>query len=377
MYYDFLIVGAGLFGSVFAHEMKQKNKKCLVIDKRSHIAGNIYTKQIEDINVHMYGAHIFHTNNEKVWRYINRFTTFNHYINTPLAIYKDEVYNLPFNMNTFSKLWEITTPAQARDVIEEQTKNAIAGTVQGEEDDNLEQYALKTVGKDIYEKLIKGYTEKQWGRPCNQLPSKIIKRIPLRFVYDNNYFNDRYQGIPEDGYTGIIEKMLEGTEVRLNTDYKEFVKQYEKSSEISWGKVLYTGMIDEFYDYCFGPLEYRSLTFETEYLKDTDNYQGNAVVNYTSEEVPYTRIIEHRHFEPVDTPDIRGTVITREYPQKWEQGLEPFYPVNDEKNNDLYNKYRALAKDSSEVIFGGRLGSYRYYNMDKIIESALNLAAVN
>lgn len=376
MYYDFLIVGAGLFGSVFAHEMKQKNKKCLVIDKRSHIAGNIYTKQMGDINVHMYGAHIFHTNNEKVWRYINRFTTFNHYINTPLAIYKDEVYNLPFNMNTFAKLWGITTPAQAKAKIEEQTQSALADA-SGEGEDNLEQYALKTVGRDIYEKLIKGYTEKQWGRSCDQLPGRIIQRIPLRFVYDNNYFNERFQGIPENGYTEIIEKMLEGTEVRLNTDYKEFVKQYEKSEEISWGKVLYTGMIDEFYDYCFGPLEYRSLAFETEYLKDTDNYQGNAVVNYTSADIPYTRIIEHRHFVPDEVRDIEGTVITREYPQKWEQGLEPFYPVNDEKNNELYKKYRSLAKDSSEVIFGGRLGSYKYYNMDKIIESALNLAAVN
>ena len=377
MYYDFLIVGAGLFGSVFAHEMKQKNKKCLVIDKRSHIAGNIYTKQMNEINVHMYGAHVFHTNNEKVWRYINRFTTFNHYINTPLAIYKDEIYNLPFNMNTFSKLWGVIAPEQARAMIEEQTQGARDMASENEADDNLEQYALRTVGRDIYEKLIKGYTEKQWGRPCNKLPSKIVQRIPLRFVYDNNYFNERFQGIPENGYTEIIEKMLEGTEVLLNTDYKEFVKKYEKSEEISWGKVLYTGMIDEFYDYCFGPLEYRSLTFETEYLKETDNYQGNAVVNFTSIDVPYTRIIEHRHFVPDEVQDVKGTVITREYPQKWEQGLEPFYPVNDEKNNELYKRYRSLAKDSSEVIFGGRLGSYKYYNMDKIIESALNLAAVN
>jgi len=376
MYYDFLIVGAGLFGSVFAYEMKKKGNKCLVIDKRDHIAGNIYTKKISDINVHMYGAHIFHTSNEKVWKYVNRFSEFNNYINSPVAIYGNEVYNLPFNMNTFSKMWGISTPKQAKEIIDRQIQNARDSLSYNEDAENLEQYVLATVGKDIYEKLIKGYTEKQWGRPCSELPCSIIKRLPLRFVYNNNYFNDRFQGIPEEGYTAIIEKMLEGTDIRLNTDYKDFVKQYEKSEEITWGKVLYTGMIDEYFDYCFGPLEYRSLRFETEVLKDTDNYQGNAVVNYTAADVPYTRIIEHKHFD-VNAAEVSGTVITKEYPMTWDSSVEPYYPVNNEKNSEIYKKYRSLAKENPDVIFGGRLGSYKYYDMDRVIEAALNLAAVN
>lgn len=378
MYYDFLIVGAGLFGSVFAHEMKHKGKKCLVIDKREHIAGNIYTKKISDIDVHMYGAHIFHTSNEKVWKYINRFSSFNNFVNSPMAVYKDELYNLPFNMNTFSKMWGITTPAAAKEIIEKQIEEIKKTMPQAEaEANNLEQHALLSVGKDIYEKLIKGYTQKQWGRACAELPARIIKRIPLRFVYDNNYFNDRYQGIPEEGYTAIIEKMLEGIEVKLGTEYRDFVKAYEKTGEISWGKVLYTGMIDEFYDYCFGPLEYRSLRFETEVLEDTENYQGNAVVNYTEAAVPYTRIIEHKHFNKNATKDVLSTVITKEYPEKWIPGTEPYYPINDEKNDELYKKYKKMAKEDERVIFGGRLGSYKYYDMDKVIEAALNLAAVN
>lgn len=376
MYYDFLIVGAGLFGSVFAYEMKQKGNKCLVIDKRDHIAGNIYTKKISNINVHTYGAHIFHTSNEKVWKYINRFSRFNNYINSPVALYGDEIYNLPFNMNTFSKMWGISTPKQARDIIDRQIQEAKNSLQSNEAEANLEQYVLTTVGKDIYEKLIKGYTEKQWGRPCSELPATIIKRLPLRFVYNNNYFNDRFQGIPEEGYTAIVEKMLEGTEVLLGTEYRDFVKKYEKSDEITWGKVLYTGMIDEYFDYCFGPLEYRSLRFETEELKDTDNYQGNAVVNYTSSEVPYTRIIEHKHFDE-NASEISGTVITKEYPLEWDSSVEPYYPINDEKNSEIYKKYRSLAKENPDVIFGGRLGSYKYYDMDRVIEAALNLAAVN
>lgn len=358
--YDYLIVGAGLYGAVFAHEAKKAGKKCLVIDKRDHIAGNIYCEEIEGINVHKYGAHIFHTSNKIVWNYVNQFAEFNNYINSPVAVYKDETYNLPFNMNTFNKMWGVRTPAEAKAKIEEQ-KAEYAIT----EPKNLEEQALTLVGKDVYEKLVKGYTEKQWGRSCTELPAFIIKRLPCRFIYDNNYFNDRYQGIPIGGYTKIIEKMLDGIEVRLNTDYFEFIKD---NSEIAH-KILFTGMIDQFYDYKFGHLQYRSVRFETEVL-DLDNYQGNAVVNYTEREVPYTRIIEHKHFEFGTQPK---TVISREYSSEWQPGVEPYYPVNNDDNNALYEKYRELADREENIIFGGRLGNYQYYDMDKVIEAVLDL----
>ena len=356
--YDYLIVGSGLYGAVFAYEMKKKGKKCLVIDKRSHIGGNIYCEKIEDINVHKYGAHIFHTSNKKVWEYINQFAEFNNYINSPIARYKDELYNLPFNMNTFSKMWGIVTPQEAKDIIQSQIAD-----LNITDPENLEEQALSLVGRDVYEKLIKGYTEKQWGRDCKELPAFIIKRLPLRFTYDNNYFNDRYQGIPIGGYTRIIEKMLEGTEVLLNTDYKEFVA---KNGNVS-NKVLYTGMIDEYFDYQLGVLEYRSVRFEQERY-EMDNYQGNAVVNYTDREVPYTRIIEHKHFEFGKQP---VTIISKEYSSEWHKGDEPYYPVNNEKNDSLYERYCQLAESEKNVIFGGRLGSYKYYDMDKVIEAAL------
>lgn len=356
--YDYLIVGSGLYGAVFAYEMKKKGKKCLVIDKRSHIGGNIYCEKIEDINVHKYGAHIFHTSNKKVWEYINQFAEFNNYINSPIARYKDELYNLPFNMNTFSKMWGIVTPQEAKDIIQSQIADLNITNPE-----NLEEQALSLVGRDVYEKLIKGYTEKQWGRDCKELPAFIIKRLPLRFTYDNNYFNDRYQGIPIGGYTRIIEKMLEGTEVLLNTDYKEFVA---KNGNVS-NKVLYTGMIDEYFDYQLGVLEYRSVRFEQEWY-EMDNYQGNAVVNYTDREVPYTRIIEHKHFEFGKQP---VTIISKEYSSEWHKGDEPYYPVNNEKNDSLYERYCQLAESEKNVIFGGRLGSYKYYDMDKVIEAAL------
>ena len=359
--YDYLIVGAGLFGAVFANEAKKKGKKCLVIDKRDHIAGNIYTEQIEGINVHKYGAHIFHTSDKKIWDYVNQFAEFNNYINSPVASYKDELYNLPFNMNTFSKMWGIKKPSEAKEIIAKQIADLNIG-----EPKNLEEQALKLVGTDVYEKLIKGYTEKQWGRPCKELPSFIIKRLPLRFVYDNNYFNDRYQGIPEGGYTQIIEKMLEGVDVKTNTDYFDFIKENADIAE----KTVYTGQIDEFFDYKFGPLEYRSVRFETEVL-DEENYQGNAVVNYTAREVPYTRIIEHKHFE---FGKQEKTVISREYSAEWKPGVEPYYPVNNDKNNALYEKYKALADEQGNVIFGGRLGQYKYYDMDKVIIAALDCA---
>ncbi len=360
MLYDYLIVGAGLFGAVFAHEATARGKKCLVIDRRDHIAGNAYTESIEGINVHKYGAHIFHTSNKEVWDYVNRFATFNNYINAPVAVYKDELYNLPFNMNTFSRMWGVRTPAEAKAIIAEQVaREAI------EEPKNLEEQALKLVGRDIYEKLVKGYTEKQWGRSCTELPSFIIRRLPCRFIYDNNYFNDRYQGIPEGGYTQIVEKMLEGSEVRLGVDYFDFIKE---NPDIA-GKTLYTGMIDEFFGYKLGILQYRSVRFETEVL-DTDNYQGNAVVNYTEREVPYTRIIEHKHFE---FGKQEKTVISREYSSEWKPGVDPYYPINDEKNGALYEEYRKLAETVPNVIFGGRLGEYKYYDMDKVIASALEL----
>lgn len=361
MRYDYLIVGAGLFGSVFAYEMNKTGKKCLVIDKRGHIAGNIYTKDINGINVHQYGAHIFHTSNASVWVYVNQFAEFNHYINSPVAVFKDELYNLPFNMNTFSKMWGIKTPAEARQKIAEQI--AELGIT---EPNNLEEQALSLVGTDIYEKLVKGYTEKQWGRNCKELPAFIIRRLPVRFTFDNNYFNDPYQGIPKGGYTQIISKMLEGIDVRLNTEYKEFMK----ANEDSFDKILYTGMIDEYFEYCFGELSYRSLQFEHKLIEGEENCQGNAVVNYTERDVPYTRIIEHKHFEFGKQPD---TIITKEYPVEWKPGDEPYYPVNDNKNAELFNKYEKLASEHQNVIFGGRLGQYRYYDMDKTIEAALKL----
>lgn len=359
--YDYLIVGAGLFGAVFAHEAYKKGRTCLVIDKRNNIGGNIYTESTEGINVHKYGAHIFHTSDKQIWDYVNRFSEFNNYINSPVAVYKDELYNLPFNMNTFSRMWNIRTPEQAKEIIASQI--ADLGIT---EPHNLEEQALSLVGRDVYEKLIKGYTEKQWGRDCKELPAFIIKRLPLRFVYDNNYFNDRYQGIPIGGYTAIIEKMLEGIEVRTGTDYFDFIRDNKNIAR----KTIFTGMIDEYYGYCYGPLQYRSVRFETEVL-DCENYQGNAVVNYTDREVPYTRIIEHKHFEFGKQPK---TVISREYSSEWKQGMEPYYPVNNEENNALYEKYRELADKESNVIFGGRLGQYKYYDMDKVIAAALECA---
>ena len=368
MHYNYLIVGSGLFGAVFAHEMTSRGKSCLVIDRRSHLAGNIYTKEEKGIRVHWYGAHIFHTSNRKIWNYVNQFAEFNHYINSPVAIYEEELYNLPFNMNTFSKLWGIRTPEEAKQKMKEQIEGLGIENPQ-----NLEEQALSLVGKDIYEKLIKGYTEKQWGRDCKELPSFIIKRLPVRYTFDNNYFNDPYQGIPKGGYTAIVEKLLEGSEVRLDTSYRSFLETNEKANseeKITYDKVVYTGMIDEFYDYCLGELEYRSLEFVNETLNGVDNYQGNAVVNYTKREVPYTRIIEQKHFEFGTQPD---TVISREYPRNWKKGDEPYYPVNDEKNNTLFEEYCKLARKDDAVLFGGRLGQYRYYDMDKVIESALEM----
>ncbi len=357
--YDYLIVGSGLFGSIFAYEANKKGKKCLIIDKRAHIGGNIYTEKIENINVHKYGAHIFHTSSKEVWEYINQFAEFNRYTNSPIARYKDEVYNMPFNMNTFNKIWGVFTPDEAKEKIEEELKEANI-----DQPKNLEEQAIKLVGKTIYEKLVKGYTEKQWGKRATELPSFIIKRLPVRFTYDNNYFNDLYQGIPIGGYTQIIEKMLDGIEVKLNCNYLENRKKLENIAE----KIVYTGPIDEYYDYCFGELEYRSVRFETELL-ETDNYQGNAVVNYTEYKIPYTRIIEHKHFEFGMQPK---TVISKEYSDKWDKTKEPYYPINDEKNNNLYEKYKQLADKDEKVIFGGRLGQYKYYDMDKVILESLN-----
>ena len=369
MHYQYLVVGAGLYGAVFAHEMEKRGKDCLVIEKRDHIAGNIYTKEVNGIQVHEYGAHIFHTSDKEVWNYVNQFVEFNHYNNCPVARYKDELYNLPFNMNTFAKMWNIKTPKEAREHIDAQIAD-----LHITEPKNLEEQALSLVGRDIYEKLVKGYTEKQWGRDCKELPSFIIKRLPVRFVFDNNYFNDPYQGIPKGGYTQIVEKLLEGIPVKLGTDYETFCQRNTDGGFISmdgedtFEKVLYTGMIDQFYEYCYGELAYRSLRFETEYLEDEDNYQGNAVVNYTEREVPYTRIIEHKHFE---FGTQKGTVITREYPKEWSRGDEPYYPVNDQHNSELYEKYAQRAAQEKNVLFGGRLGQYKYYDMDKVVRAAL------
>ena len=394
MTYDYLVVGAGLFGAVFAHEMAAKGKDVLVIDRREHIGGNIYTENKFGINVHKYGAHIFHTSDKEVWEYVNRFAEFNNYINSPVAVYGDELYNLPFNMNTFSKMWGIKTPAEAKEIIDKQAQEEITriNKEKGTDTfsaDNLEEQALSLAGRDIYEKLVKGYTEKQWGRDCKELPAFIIRRLPMRFIYDNNYFNDRYQGIPIGGYTELVSKLLllsadseklSGTiTVKTSVDYYDFVNMsgnvpaepYTSVAGDSFGKILFTGMIDEFFGYKLGTLEYRSLRFETEELPDVDNYQGNAVVNYTEREIPFTRIIEHKHFEYGTG---KGTVITREYPAEWKHGDEPYYPMNDDKNNELFKKYTELSKEFPNILFGGRLGQYKYYNMDQVIREALNLS---
>ena len=359
--YDYLIVGAGLFGSVFAHEAIKKGKTCLVVERRAHVAGNVYTEKVEGIDVHRYGAHIFHTSDKRIWEYVNSFATFNSFVNSPIADYRGERYPLPFNMNTFHTLWGVTTPEEAKRIIGEQT--AASGI---DVPHNLEEQALRLVGRDIYEKLIKGYSEKQWGRPCKELPPFLLSRIPLRFTYDNNYYDDTFQGIPIVGYTPIIEKMLEGADVLTNTDYFEFIKGHAGIAK----KTVFTGAIDEYFGGCYGGLQYRSLRFETEILPMAD-YQGNAVVNYTAREVPYTRIIEHKHFT-FDKGD--KTVITREYSVMRQAGDEPYYPINDAENNEIYAKYRALALTRDDVLFGGRLGEYKYYDMDEVIASALTLA---
>ncbi len=365
-HYDYLVVGAGITAAVFAHEAALAGKSCLVIDRRPHIAGNIYTKDVDGINVHEYGAHIFHTSIKPVWDYVNRFAEFNNYVNSPVAVYKDELYNMPFNMNTFSKMWGIRTPAEAAAIIEEQ-KAACAV----ENPANLEEQALSLVGRDIFEKLVKGYTEKQWGRDCKELPASIIRRLPVRFTYDNNYFNDRWQGIPMGGYTAMVERMFGDTEILLDTEYKEFIAEHEGVAD----RVIYCGPIDEYFDYKLGNLEYRSLRFESEKL-DCENWQGNAVVNYTEREVPFTRIIEHKHFEfgrNAAGETIPTTVITREYPANWQPGDEPYYPINDERNTKLYEEYAALAEAEGDVVFAGRLGGYKYYDMDKAIAAAFDL----
>ena len=359
--YDYLIVGAGLFGAVFAHEMREKGKSVLVIDKRQHVGGNVYTREVEGIQVHEYGAHIFHTNDRTVWDYVNRFAEFNRYTNSPVANYRGELYSLPFNMYTFNKLWGVVTPQEAEAEIDRQRRAAGIG-----EPKNLEEQAISLVGTDVYEKLVKGYTEKQWGRPCTQLPAFIIRRLPVRFTFDNNYFNARFQGIPMGGYTRMVERMLEGIQVRLGVDYLEDREAWDAQART----IVYTGPIDRFFDYCYGPLQYRSVRFETEVL-DTLNYQGNAVVNYTDRETPYTRVIEHKHFEFGTQPK---TVVSREYSYEWKPGDEPYYPVNDEKNAALYAAYKALAEKEKKTLFGGRLGEYKYYDMDQVIAAALNRA---
>lgn len=358
--YDFLIVGSGLFGAVFAYMAMKKGKKCLIVEKRDHIGGNVYTEEIEGITVHRYGAHIFRTSDKMIWDFMNQFSEFNNFINSPVANYKGELYNLPFNMNTFSKMWGVVYPCEARKIIEQQQ-----GEINGQPK-NLEEQAIHLVGRDVYEKLIKGYTEKQWGRECKELPASILRRLPVRYTYDNNYFNDRYQGIPEEGYTRIIEKMISGADVELGADYNLMKSKYDKQADV----VIYTGAIDAYFDYCFGPLEYRSLRFDTKVL-ETPNYQGVAVMNFTDRETPYTRIIEHKHF-------VFGTqsktVITYEYPSEWHMGEEPYYPINDAKNQQKYAQYKKRAEGLTNVFFGGRLGEYKYYDMQDTIKSALELA---
>ena len=358
-HYDYLLVGAGLYNGVFAYFAQKAGKSCLVVEKRGHLGGNVYCEDMEGIHVHKYGAHIFHTSDRRVWNFVNSLCEFNRYTNSPIANYHGEIYNMPFNMNTFNKMWGVVTPEEARKKIESQ-RTAVSGTPQ-----NLEEQAISLVGEDIYRKLVKGYTEKQWGRDCKELPAFIIKRLPVRYIYDNNYFNDKYQGIPEGGYNNIIDKLFEGCDVLLNCD---FLKNREELSQVA-DKIIYTGPIDAYYDYSEGELSYRSLRFETEVL-DMPDYQGNAVVNYTDRETPYTRIIEHKHFE-FGTQE--KTVITREYPSDWKQGMEPYYPVNDERNQALYQKYAEKAREEGRVIFGGRLGEYKYYDMDKVIASTFNL----
>jgi UDP-galactopyranose mutase len=362
--YDYLIVGSGLFGSVFAHEAKKRGKTCLVIDKRDHAGGNVYCKEVEGINVHQYGAHIFHTNDKKIWDYVNSFVEFNRYTNTPVALYKGQLFNLPFNMNTFYQLWGVKTPQEAKEKIQSQISE-----LKISEPANLEEQALSLIGPDIYEKLIKGYTEKQWGRSATELPAFIIKRLPVRFTYDNNYFNDKYQGIPIGGYNKLVEGLLKDIEVRLNVDYFENREEWNALAD----QIVFTGKIDQFYDFQFGQLEYRSLRFEHE-VHDTDNYQGNAVVNYTEREVPFTRMIEHKHFEFGTQPK---TVVTKEYPSEWTSEKEPYYPINDTKNTATFKKYQELADAETNVIFGGRLAEYRYYDMHQIIGSALKKVSVH
>ncbi len=363
--YDYLVVGSGLYGAVFAHEARKAGKSVLVIDKRPNIAGNVYTEEIEKIHVHKYGAHIFHTNNKKVWNYITQFAEFNRFTNSPVANYKGELYSLPFNMYTFNKMWGVVTPEEAKAKIEEQRKEIT------KEPENLEEQAISLVGRDIYEALVRGYSEKQWGRPCRELPAFIIRRLPVRFTYDNNYFNDRYQGIPDAGYTAMVEKMLDGIEVRLNVD---FLQHRAELTEIA-DKIVYTGPIDQYYDQCFGALNYRSLRFETQDLPVQD-YQGNAVINDTNADVPYTRVIEHKHFAygQADVLNLPHTVVTYEYPADWKQGDEPYYPVNDAKNGALYEQYRQKASGERNVIFGGRLGQYRYLDMDDTLRAAIDCA---
>ncbi len=367
--YDYLVVGAGLTGAVFAHEARKVGKSCLVIDRRDHIAGNVYTEKVEGINVHKYGAHIFHTSLKNVWDYVNQFAEFNNYVNSPIAYYKGETYNMPFNMNTFSKMWGVVTPAEAKAKIQEQIDAEGIGEPQ-----NLEEQALSLVGRDIFEKLVKGYTEKQWGRDCKDLPASIIKRLPCRFTYDNNYFNDRFQGIPMGGYTKMVANMLEGVDVRLGVEYKDLIAQEPDIAD----RVIYCGPIDAFYDFKLGQLEYRSLRFESELL-DEENHQGVAVVNYNEREVPWTRIIEHKHFEfgcDEEGNPLPKTVITREYPANWAPGDEPYYPINDERNSTLYAQYAELAKQEGKVVFAGRLGGYKYYDMDKAIAAAFDVVEV-
>lgn len=369
IHYNYLIIGSGLFGAAFAYKAKQNGKKCLVIDKRPHLGGNVYCENIEDINVHKYGAHIFHTSNEIVWKFVNSIVPFNRYTNCPVANYHGELYNLPFNMNTFYQMWGVRTPLEAQRVIDEQKSEAVA-KLNGREPQNLEEQALILVGHDIYEKLIKGYTEKQWGRPCSELPAFIIRRLPVRMIFDNNYFNDKYQGIPVGGYNRLVEGLLDGVECRTGVDFFSERNELQSVAE----KIVFTGKIDEFYDYCYGKLQYRTVRFETEVL-DNPNFQGNAVVNYTASDTPYTRIIEHKHFEMFgqEVYDCKKTVVSKEYSTEWKDGMEPFYPVNDSKNAELYARYKKLADLEENVIFGGRLAEYKYYDMSPILEKVLEM----